>query len=41
MGRILKSFLIGFFAVFFYRQHQYKQRDRDRMLEEIARNTRK
>jgi hypothetical protein len=41
MGQILKSFFIGFFAVFFYKSYQYKQRERDRLLAEIARNTRK
>jgi hypothetical protein len=41
MGRILKSFFIGFFAVFFYKSHVYKQRDRDRVLEQIMRNTQK
>lgn len=39
MGQILKSFFIGFFAVFFYKSYQYKQRERDRVMEEIARNT--
>jgi len=41
MGRILKSFFIGFFTVFFYKQYAYRQRARDRALEQIARNTRK
>jgi hypothetical protein len=41
MGQILKSFFIGFFAVFFYKSHVYKQRDRDRVLEQIMRNTQK
>jgi hypothetical protein len=41
MGRVLKSFFIGFFAVFFYKSHAYKQRDRDRVLEQIMRNTQK
>jgi hypothetical protein len=41
MGRILKSFFIGFFTVFFYKSHVYKQRDRDRVLEQIMRNTQK
>jgi hypothetical protein len=41
MGQILKSFFIGFFAVFFYKSHVYKQRDRDRVLEQIMRNTSK
>ena len=41
MGRILKSFFIGFFAVFFYKQYAYKQRARDRVQEQIMKNTQK
>jgi hypothetical protein len=41
MGSILKSFFIGFFTVFFYKSHVYKQRERDRWMQEISQNTRK
>ena len=38
---IIRSFFVGFFTVFFAKMFYYKMRDRDRVLEEIARNTRK
>ncbi len=38
---IVRSFFVGFFAVFFAKSLYYKHRDHTRLLEEIARNTRK
>ncbi len=38
---IIRSFFVGFFAVFFAKTLYYKHRDQTRLLEEIARNTRR